>query len=480
MVRKIILLFAAVFGSLATAAEKPNIVFILADDLGYGDLGCFGQTKIKTPELDKMAAEGMKLTDFYAGSTVCAPSRSVLMTGQHTGRTWVRGNAGRDNREPQTLRPEDVTVAEKLSEAGYTTALTGKWGLGELDSVGHPNKQGFDYFYGYLNQRHAHNFYPTFLIRDYEVVPLKNTVSSEWEAKRVADGAPDDGAGWAHPEGRIEYSHDLIAGEAIDWIDEKADGDKPFFLYLALTIPHANNEGTRGTGNGQEVPDHGIYEDEDWTGPNKGQAAMISRMDADVGKILALLREKGVAENTLVIFSSDNGHHKEGGNDPEFFDANGPLTGMKRNLTEGGVRVPTIAWWPGTIKAGSESNHPAYFGDFMATACELAGAGVPANTQSISFVPTLLGEPGKQKEHEYLYWEFYEGSGGKQAVRFGDWKAIRQPMMTGDIALYNLADDLAEQNNLAEEKPDLVEKAAGYMKAAHEPNPNWLPRGKKK
>jgi len=480
MVRKILFLLAGVFCSLATAAEKPNIVFILADDLGYGDLGCFGQKKIKTPEIDKMAAEGMKLMDFYAGSTVCAPSRSVLMTGQHTGRTWVRGNAGASNRDPQTLRPEDITVAEKLREAGYITALTGKWGLGELGSVGHPNAQGFDYFYGYLNQRHAHNYYPAFLVRNGDVVPLKNTVSSEWEAKRVADGAPDDGAGWAHPEGRIEYTHDLIAEEALEWIEKSAGGEKPFFLYLALTIPHANNEGTRGTGNGQEVPDYGIYEDEDWTEPNKGQAAMISRMDADVGKILTKLEEKGVAENTLVIFTSDNGHHKEGGNDPEFFDANGSLTGMKRNLTEGGIRVPTIAWWPGTIKADSESDHPAYFGDFMATACELAGVTVPPNTQSISFLPTLLGKPDEQEDPEYLYWEFYEGNGGKQAVRFGDWKAIREPMMTGEIALYNLANDLAEQNNLAAKNPELVETAAGYMKAAHQPNPNWQPRGKKK
>ena len=484
MLRKFLILFTASAFSLAWSADKPNIIFILADDLGYGDLGCFGQAKIKTPELDKMASEGMKLTSFYAGSTVCAPSRSVLMTGQHTGRTWVRGNAGRDNRDPQTLRPEDITVAEKLKEAGYDTALTGKWGLGELGSVGHPNKQGFDYFYGYLNQRHAHNFYPTFLVRNNETVPLKNTVSSEWEARRVADGAPDDGAGWAHPEGRIEYSHDLIAEEALGWLGEKAGGENPFFLYLALTIPHANNEGTRGTGNGQEVPDYGIYEDKDpsegWTEPNKGQAAMITRMDKDVGRILALLREKGVAENTLVLFTSDNGHHKEGGNDPEFFDANGPLTGMKRDLTEGGIRVPTIAWWPGKIAPTSESDHPAYFGDFMATACELAGVEIPKNTQSISFVPTLTGKPDAQKEHEYLYWEFYEGSGGKQAVRFGDWKAIRKPMMTGDIALYNLANDLAEQENLAGEKPDLVEKAQDFMEAAHEPNPNWQPRGKKK
>ncbi|MEX2578416.1 MAG: arylsulfatase [Verrucomicrobiales bacterium] len=469
--------------SLGVGAEaKPNIVFIMADDLGYGELGSFGQEKIQTPELDRMAQEGMKLTSFYAGSTVCAPSRSVLMTGQHTGRTWVRGNAGAADRGPQTLRPEDVTVAEKLKEAGYATALTGKWGLGELDSVGHPNRQGFDYFYGYLNQRHAHNYYPTFLVRNDEVVPLKNVVSSEWEAKRVASGAPDDGAGWAHPEGRIEYSHDLIADEALTWLDETAGEDAPFFLYLALTIPHANNEGGRGTGDGQEVPDHGIYADKDeaegWSDPNKGQAAMITRMDRDVGRLLEKLREKGVAENTLVIFTSDNGHHKEGGNDPEFFDANGPLKGMKRDLTEGGIRVPTIAWWPGEIEPGSESDHPAYLGDFMATACDLAGIETPENTQSISFLPTLRGQPESQKEHDYLYWEFYE-RGSKQAVRFGDWKAIRQPIFTGQTALYDLSEDLGEENDVSGDHPDIVAKAAAYMEEAHKPNPNWKPRGKK-
>ncbi|MCB1065524.1 MAG: arylsulfatase [Verrucomicrobiae bacterium] len=474
--------FGVAISTAVGAEKKPNVIFILADDLGYGDLGCFGQTKILTPNLDQLAAEGIRLTNFYAGCTVCAPSRSVLMTGQHTGQTWVRGNAGAGNREAQTLRAEDVTVAEMLKTAGYETALIGKWGLGELGSTGHPNAQGFDYFYGYLNQRHAHNYYPTFLIRNSETVPLKNVVSSEWEAKRVADGAPDDGAGWAHPEGRIEYSHDLVAAEALQWIDQKAGGENPFFLYLALTVPHANNEGTRGTGNGQEVPDYGIYADKDWTEPNKGQAAMITRMDGDIGRIVALLKEKGIAEDTLVFFTSDNGHHKEGGNDPEFFDANGPLRGMKRDLSEGGIRVPAIGWWPGKIEPGTVSDHAAYFADFMATACELSGVTTPeATAQSISFLPTLLGKPEAQKDHEYLYWEFYEGA-GKQAVRFDQWKAIRQPMFEGKVELYDVSKDLGEENDVASEHPDLVAKAIGFMKEAHVPNPNWKPRaaGKKK
>lgn len=470
-----ILSLLALLLAFSSAADKPNLIFILADDLGYGDLGCFGQEKIQTPQLDQMAAEGMKLTNFYAGSTVCAPSRSVLMTGQHTGRTWVRGNSR--EADAQTLRPEDVTVAEKFKDAGYATALIGKWGLGELGTTGHPNEQGFDYFYGYLNQRHAHNYYPTFLIRNQEKVPLKNTVATEWAAKQKAENLPDDGAGWAPPEGRIEYSHDLIADEAINWVDQKAGGEQPFFLYLALTIPHANNEGTRGTGNGQEVPNYGIYSEEDWTEPNKGQAAMITRMDRDIGRLLAKLREKGVAENTLVLFSSDNGHHKEGGNDPEFFDANGPITGMKRDLTEGGIRVPTLAWWPGKIAPGSVSDHVGYSGDLMATACALTDQDVPENTQSISFLPTLLGKPEEQKQHEYLYWEFYE-KGSRQAVRFGDWKAIREPMFTGEVQLYNLAEDLAEETDVSGEKPDVVAKAVRFMEEAHQDNPNWVVRGK--
>ncbi len=459
----------------AAAAEKPNVIFILADDLGYGDLGCFGQEKIQTPHLDQLAADGMKLTDFYAGATVCAPSRSVLMTGQHTGRTWVRGNAGRDNPEKQTLRPEDVTVAEKLKSAGYATALTGKWGLGELGSDGHPNEQGFDYFYGYLNQRHAHNYYPEFLIRNQEIVKLRNVSAPEWLAQKKEKNEPDDGAGWAIE--RIDYSHDLIANEALEWIG-KQSAEKPFFLYLALTIPHANNEGSRGTGNGQDVPDYGIYAGKDWPDPDKGQAAMITRMDGDVGRIITLLKEKDFAKDTLVIFTSDNGHHKEGHNNPELFDANGPLRGMKRDLTEGGIREPTIAWWPGKIAPGSVSDHPAYFGDFMATACELAGVEPPENVQSISFLPTLLGKPDEQKKHEYLYWEFYE-RGSAQAVRFGDWKAIREPMFTGEVQLYNLAEDIGEEHNVADRHPDLVAKAIAYMTDAHVDDPKWQVGGKK-
>ena len=445
----------------AGAEEKPNVVFIMADDLGYGDLGCFGQEKIKTPHLDRMAAEGMKLTSFYAGATVCAPSRCVLMTGKHTGRCRVRGNAGS---EIQRLHDEDVTVAEMFKKAGYVTGMFGKWGLGDLlGSSGHPNKQGFDEFYGYLSQYHAHNYYPTFLIRNGEKVKLRNVPFKE----------NDRGAGWAKE--RVDYTHDLIVAEGMKWL--AANHRKPFFLYLPFTIPHANNEGTGGTGNGQEVPDYGIYAKEDWPDPDKGQAAMITRMDRDIGALMSKLAEYGIAEKTLVIFTSDNGHHKEGGNRPEFFDANGPLRGMKRTLFEGGIRVPTIAWWPGTIKPGTASDHAGYFGDFFATACELAGQPLPDGLQSVSFLPALTGK--NQKQHAYLYWEFYE-QGSRQAVRFGDWKAIREPMLDGTVALYNLKDDLGEERDLAKEKPELVEKAVAFMDEAHMNDPIWQVRGRKR
>lgn len=399
------------------AEERPNLIFVLADDLGYGDLGCFGQEKIETPHLDRMAAEGMKLTSFYAGSTVCAPSRCVLMTGKHTGRARVRGNGW------GPLEPGDITVAEVLKEAGYRTAICGKWGIGEEGTTGVPNLQGFDFFYGYLNQRHAHNFYPSYLWRNGEREALPNVLEHEDRF----------GAGWAREA--VAYSHDLVMEEALRWIGEVKD--QPFFLYLALTVPHANNERSGALGDGQEVPNYGIYEDKKgWSRPNKGQAAMVTRMDDGMGRLMERLRELGHHENTLVIFSSDNGHHREGGNDPEFFDANGPLRGMKRDLYEGGIRVPTIAWWPGRIAAGSSWAGAAYFGDYMATVCELTGQGQPDGLQSVSFLPALLGELNRQEEHAYLYWEFHGGE-GKQALRFGQWKAVRQGFGNGHIELYD-------------------------------------------
>jgi len=295
------------------ATGKRNLILILADDLGYGDLGCYGQQLIQTPHLDRMASEGIRFTQFYAGSTVCAPSRSVLMTGKHMGHTRVRGNAPRDSVGIQALRKGDRTLAHAFKDAGYATALFGKWGLGEIGSEGHPTAMGFDEFFGYLSQRHAHNYYPSFLIHKSMKYPLRN----------MAEVEDEEGAGWARQ--KVDYSHDVIMEKALQWLE--LNRMKPFFLYLAPTLPHANNEATRGTGNGQEVPNYGIYRDKLWPDPDKGQAAMISRLDRDIGRLLARLKDYGIDDNTLVVFSSDNGPHHEGNNNPNLFRPTGPCVG---------------------------------------------------------------------------------------------------------------------------------------------------------
>lgn len=439
------------------AADRPNIVFILADDLGYGDLGCYGQKKILTPQLDRMAEQGIRFTQFYAGSTVCAPSRSVLMTGQHMGHTRVRGNAAPEGAGPQMLCDEDVTVAEVLHKAGYATGLVGKWGLGMSGDEGVPTKQGFDEFFGFLSQHHAHNHYPDYLWRGERKEPLPN----------VVEPVGTDGGGYATK--RVQYAGDLFAKEALSFVERNRQ--RPFFLYLALTVPHANNERSRALKDGQEVPDYGPYADKDWPNPDKGQAAMISRMDSQIGQLLARLKELRLDEKTLVIFSSDNGPHREGGNRPEFFEASGPLRGIKRDLTEGGIRVPFIACWPGRIAPGQVSDHVGYFGDMMATLAELAGAEPPADIDSISIVPTLLGHKGDQKQHAYLYWEFHE-RGFKQAVRMGDWKALRMGTQK-PIELYNLKDDLGETRNVAAEHPEVIARIQAILATARRDNVHW-------
>ncbi len=451
------------FAHHAVAQERPNVIFILADDLGYGDLGSYGQKVIRTPRLDRMAAEGVRFTHFYAGATVCAPSRSVLMTGQHMGHTHVRGNAPGPDMTAQSLREEDVTVAEVLKSAGYSTALFGKWGLGEVGLEGHPLEQGFDEFFGYLNQVHAHNYYPEFLWRNLEKFPLRNKVE---RVDRVYGGFA---GGWATQ--RNEYSHDVIMREALKWVEGQKDS--PFFLYLALTIPHANNEGTRATRDGAEVPEYGIYEREDWPNPDKGQAAMITRMDRDVGVLLDRLEELGIDDSTLVMFSSDNGPHNESNHDLLKFHPSGELRGIKRALYDGGIRVPFLAWWPGSVQPGRVSDHIGYFGDLMATVAELAGADLPPNTDSLSFVPTLTG--GEQARHEFLYWEFYEG-GSSQAVRLRQWKGVRKPMFSGGIELYDVLRDPSEKYNVARNHPDIVREIEGIMEREHVPHPNWRPR----
>jgi arylsulfatase A-like enzyme len=373
----------------------------------------------------------------------------------------VRGNAGAGNYDAQTLAAGEVTVARVLQQAGYATALIGKWGLGEMGSEGAPDRQGFDYFYGFINQTHAHNHYPDFLWRNTGKVALANVVTPVGTAP---------GAGYATR--RVQYATDLFFDEARRFVEQNRN--KPFFLELALTVPHANNERARALGDGQEVPDYGPYAAMDWADPLKGQAAMITRMDRHVGELLAQVKQLGLDGRTLVIFTSDNGPHKEGGPayDPDFFDANGPFSGIKRSLTDGGIRVPFLARWPGRIRAGGTSPHVGYFGDMMATFGELAGTRPPGGLDSLSLVPTLLGR-GRQAAHEYLYWEFYE-SGFSQAVLLeGRWKGIRLKSPAAQIRLFDLANDPAEAVDLAARQPKLVERIAAIMREAHVDNDHW-------
>lgn len=419
---------------------EPNIIFILADDLGYGDLGCYGQTKIRTPNLDRLAAEGMRFTSFYAGSTVCAPSRAALLTGRHTGHTTIRGNG------TVPLRPEDVTVAEVLKRAGYTTIALGKWGLGLEGTSGIPTRQGFDEWAGYLDQTHAHDYYPTEIWRNEQKWPLIDNSN--------------------HKQGL--YSHDLFTRAAINAI--RIYADRPFFLYLAYTIPHANTELGKKTGNGMQVPSDRPYSRETWPQPEKNKAAMITRLDADVGRILDHLKQHNLDERTVIFFSSDNGPHAAGGVDPKFFQSAGPLRGIKRDLYEGGIRVPLIVRWPGKIRAGTTNDQPWAFWDFLPTAAEIAKVQAPKDLDGISFLPTLLGKK-QTNQHEFLYWEFHE-NGSKQAVRLGDWKAVR--LAPGKpLELYNLRHDLGETKDVAAEHPDIVARIEEYLKTARTESPQW-------
>lgn len=458
-------------------AERPNIVLIVADDLGYGDLGSYGQRRIQTPHLDRMAREGMRFTQFYAGSTVCAPSRSVLMTGLHTGHTPIRGNQPVLPIGQAPLPPESKTVAEMLQEAGYRTGLFGKWGLGGPDSESTPRKQGFDTFFGYIDQRRAHYYWPEFLFAStadtaLHRVPLQGN---------AVDDDPERHPGAGPPTRRGTYSHDRIVEEALSFIGAQAGGEQPFFAYLPVTIPHASltvpEEAlapyTDANGNSifEEEPSAGDHYTEQPL-PRATYAAMVSRLDASVGQLMTRLEEQGVAENTIVLFTSDNGPHAEGGYDPAYFDSNGSLRGMKRDLYEGGIRVPLIAWGPGTVPAGAMSYHISYFGDLLATFAEWAGTQAPEPNDSISMVPALTGREDAQRDHDYLYWEFY-AQGSKQAVRKGPWKAIRKPMGTGEMELYDLQKDLSERRNVASEHPEVVQQMSALMEAAHTPSPIW-------
>lgn len=434
-------LVGALFASLAPVRgaappRRPNIIFFMADDLGYGDLGCYGQQRIATPNLDRMAAEGMRFTQCYAGSTVCAPSRCVLMTGLHTGRCRIRGN--RD----VPLRPEDATVAEALKAVGYRTGIIGKWGLGEAGTEGVPTRKGFDEWFGYLNQRHAHNYYPEYLWRG--------------ESKVLLPGNAEKG-GVSHEKGT--YAPDLFIEEALGFLDRRRAG--PFFLYLAWTQPHANNEAGQALGDGMEVPDYGPYADKPWPQPERGRAAMIHRVDQDVGRILDRLHSLGIDDETVVFFTSDNGPHSEGGSNASYFQSSGPLRGKKRDLYEGGIRVPMIVRWPGRIEAGAVSDYPWGFWDVFPTCAEIAGADAPAGLDGRSILPALLGK--ELPSERWMYWEFHEG-GFHQAVRYGPWKGVRRLRPDAAIELYDLSKDVGETTDLAADHPDLTAAMRNRMK----------------
>ena len=412
---------------------KPNIIYILADDMGVHDLGCYGQQLIKTPNIDKMASEGVLFTQHYAGSTVCAPSRGSLMTGLHTGHAYIKGNFAMESEGNLPLTPETVTVAELLKSAGYKTGIMGKWGLGGPNDFGHPNNQGFEYSYCYLDQRLAHNYYPDHLWKNDEKILLNN-----------------------------QYSHDIFTSEALMFI--KRNRDNPFFLYLPFTIPHAKFQ----------VPDDSPYSNEGWTTNQKNYAAMITRMDKDIGRIFSLLDSLEINENTIVFFASDNGGVK---GMSDFFASNGQLRGYKTGIYEGGIRAPLIARWPGKIIQGSKSAHISAFWDMMPTFCEIAGIASPKNIDGISFLPALLNQ--SQKEHEFLVWEYFHYNYGwkpgsekprnylkSQAVRMGNWKGLRVNQ-NSPIELYDLSKDKSEQDNVAEQFPEVVEKIQQVMDDEH-------------
>ena len=441
----------------ATASQKPNIIFVLADDLGYGELGCYGQKTIATPNLDKMASEGLRFRQFYSGNTVCAPSRTTLMTGLHNGHATIRKNQNPES-EGASLRLQEPTVAKVLKSAGYTTGVVGKWGLGTEKNDGHPDKQGFDYFIGFLTHKHAHNHFPDFVWRNRERVNLPNKVRS------TSQDPVNDPAGV--PLERVQYVDDLFADEALGFVEKNQK--QPFFLYWSMSIPHANNEANAAFKDGNEVPNYGSYADRPWNNPQKGHAAMVKRMDLYVGRLLAKLRQLHLEEKTLVIFSSDNGHHTEGGEGQEdLFAKSGPLRGKKRDLTEGGIRVPTLAWWPDRIKAGSESNHVAFFGDFLNTAADLAGAPIPEGRDGISFASELLGRADQQRRHPHLYWEFYERGFSQALIIDGRWKVIRTNAKQPKVEVYDLQNDLGETNDLSTQQSDLLTRADTLFRSEH-------------
>lgn len=448
---------------IASASPKtPNVIFILADDLGYGDLSCQGQTRFSTPNIDALAARGMRFTQHYSGCSVCAPARCSLLTGLHTGHALIRGNA-EIQPEGQQPMPADTFMASKLfKQAGYTTGVFGKWGLGAPGSASEPLNSGFDRFYGYNCQRLAHHYYPYFLWNDKQREILWNNTGLECG----------------------DYAPDLIHAKTVEFI--RANKDRPFFCYYALVQPHAEMVATEdymAKYRGKFLPENSYQGCDGGSNFRRGDyasqpeahaafAAMVNMLDNYVGDVIAELEKLGLADNTLVLFASDNGPHEEGGADPVYFDSNGPFRGFKRDLYEGGVRIPFIASWPGKIPAGTVSDHVSAFWDFLPTMSELTGQPLPKQVDGISLLPTLLGQSG-QKEHDYLYWEFHE-RGGRAAIRKGNWKGVRYNVdknPDSPLELYDLTKDPGETTNVAEEHPETLAELNRLLKEARTESP---------
>lgn len=428
-----------VFTSTA-ATGKPNIIYILSDDLAQGDLGCYGQRLIQTPNLDRMAREGTRYLQAFCGTSVCAPSRASLMTGLHSGHCPIRANREIQPEGQRPLPAGITTVASVLRSAGYATACCGKWGMGMFDTSGSPLKLGFDHFFGYNCQRHAHSYFPKYLYNDDQRFDLSGNTG--------------------HGRGKT-YAQNLIADEALKFV--RAHRGDPFFLFFAVTLPHGD----------YEIDDLGIYRDKPWTPVQKNYAAMVSRLDHDVGRLLDLLREINIADNTLVMFSGDNGSSFNPTSELGrlFEQASNGLRGFKRGLYEGALRQAALAWWPGQVPAGRVTDEPWAFWDFLPTAAALAGAPLPATckTDGLSLVSFLKGGPAPQRDH--FYWELHEGT-SLQAVRFGDWKAVRNGPETA-MEIYDLKSDAGEAHDLAASRPDLVAKAAALMKTSRTDDPDW-------
>jgi arylsulfatase A-like enzyme len=424
--------------------EKPNIIFIMVDDLGYGDLGCYGQQKIQTPNIDKLAAQGLRFTQAYAGGPVCTPSRCVLMTGLHNGHTAARDNIPHYR---TYLQEDDTTVADVLKQVGYRCGGVGKWSLGDAGTVGSATNQGFDMWFGYLNQDHAHYYYPEYLDDNYRV------------ENQQEYGLP------GNTQSREFYSHDLLTERALQFMRDAHDA--PFFLYAAFTLPHFS--APEEDPDGLTVPTTDPYSGKDWDEKSKKYASMVNMLDRDVGRIVRLVDELGLADNTLIVFTSDNGGHSVIW---KAFDTNGPFRGYKRDVTEGGIRVPFIARWPGKIPEGKTSNEMIAFQDMMPTFAEFSGAKAPGKIDGISVANALIGKEQTEK-HPYLYWDYgHCRERYDQAVRLGDWKGIRLGQ-GAEIQLYNLQSDVGEEKDVAADHPGIVGKIGEIMKNAYIPNDRY-------